>query len=118
MKDSDRRLVAGLLALGGLVAAGLAFWQAKEAQGADLRAFIGGGGRGGDRTVMWLLIGAAALMLLGALLAWLSAGRTTSPAIAPLAPGWYDDPDSVTHLRYWDGVKWTDKRAAKSGDSP
>jgi len=113
--DSNRRMLAGLLAVGGLVAAGLAFWQGKVAQGADLRAFIGGGGRGGDRTVMWLLIGVAALLLLGALLTWLSSGRAVAPSKPSLAPGWYDDPDSPKRLRYWDGSAWTDKRADKDG---
>jgi hypothetical protein len=28
-------------------------------------------------------------------------------------PGWYDDPDSGTQLRYWDGSDWTDQRKPK-----
>jgi len=28
-------------------------------------------------------------------------------------PGWYDDPDSGTQLRYWDGADWTDQRKPK-----
>ena len=33
-----------------------------------------------------------------------------------VAQGWYDDPSSPTHLRYWDGVRWTDQTATKSQD--
>ena len=25
-------------------------------------------------------------------------------------PGWYDDPASPLHVRYWDGTEWTDDR--------
>ena len=28
-------------------------------------------------------------------------------------PGWYDDPESAIHLRYWNGVEWTDNRQPK-----
>ena len=28
-------------------------------------------------------------------------------------PGWYDDPDSGSQLRYWDGSDWTDQRKPK-----
>ena len=28
-------------------------------------------------------------------------------------PGWYDDPESALHLRYWNGVEWTDDRQPK-----
>lgn len=35
-------------------------------------------------------------------------------------PGWYSAPDRVGHLRYWDGVQWTDQyqAAAPSPTSP
>jgi hypothetical protein len=29
-------------------------------------------------------------------------------------PGWHDDPNDPTSLRYWDGTEWTDNRAPKS----
>lgn len=29
------------------------------------------------------------------------------------ASGWYDDPDDPTHLRYWDGILWSDRRTPK-----
>lgn len=29
-------------------------------------------------------------------------------------PGWHDDPNDPTSLRYWDGAQWTDNRAPKS----
>lgn len=29
-------------------------------------------------------------------------------------PGWYTDPADPTHLRYWDGGRWTDHRARSS----
>ncbi len=32
-------------------------------------------------------------------------------------PGWYDDPDSGTQLRYWDGSDWTDQRKPKPPES-
>jgi hypothetical protein len=28
-------------------------------------------------------------------------------------PGWYDDPDSGSRLRYWDGSDWTDQKKPK-----
>lgn len=28
-------------------------------------------------------------------------------------PGWHDDPNDPTSLRYWDGAAWTDQRAPK-----
>ncbi len=111
--DSNRRRLAMFLAIGGVLAAGLAFWQGEAAERSDMVAAIGGFGRGGDRTVMWLLIGVAALLLLGALLAWLSAGRQAGVSSPQLSPGWYDDPDSPKSLRYWDGVRWTEKTAEK-----
>lgn len=33
---------------------------------------------------------------------------------AALTPGWYDDPQSPTSLRYWDGMAWTDRTADKT----
>lgn len=27
--------------------------------------------------------------------------------------GWYDDPESAIHLRYWDGTQWTAERSPK-----
>ena len=32
--------------------------------------------------------------------------------------GWYDDPQDPTHLRYWDGVLWTDHRTPKAPPAP
>ena len=29
-------------------------------------------------------------------------------------PGWYDDPDDVTRLRYFDGLVWTERTMAKT----
>jgi len=37
---------------------------------------------------------------------------TTPPA------GWYDDPESPTHHRFWDGANWTDHRSHKNADPP
>jgi hypothetical protein len=28
-------------------------------------------------------------------------------------PGWHDDPNDPTSLRYWDGFQWTEQRAPK-----
>ena len=113
--EQGRRTLAIWLLFGGLVSAALAFWQAKEAQGADLVAALGGG-RSGDRTLMWILVGATAIFLLMALMTYLSANRQvgTGYAVADaLVPGWYDDPDDPGRLRYWDGRVWTDKTADK-----
>jgi len=30
----------------------------------------------------------------------------------PTPPGWFPDPDGTPNLRLWDGVRWTDQRAA------
>lgn len=32
--------------------------------------------------------------------------------------GWYDDPEDSTHLRYWDGVVWTQHRTPKDPPAP
>lgn len=32
-------------------------------------------------------------------------------------PGWYDDPESGTQMRYWDGSDWTDQRRPKAPGS-
>ena len=34
------------------------------------------------------------------------------------APGWYDDPSSPTHLRYWDGVRWTEQVTVRPPGAP
>lgn len=35
------------------------------------------------------------------------------PVAAPaIAPNWYPDPTSPGLMRYWDGARWTDQRAA------
>lgn len=31
----------------------------------------------------------------------------------PTPPGWHDDPNDATLLRYWDGSQWTDDRSPK-----
>lgn len=115
MENNSRRTLAVVLLLGALVTGALALWQAKRAQSADLVAQLGGFGRGGDRTVMWVLIGATAVLLIGALLSWLSTGRPNATTSGPpiLAPGWYDDPENHKRLRYWDGATWTDRVAEK-----
>jgi len=33
-------------------------------------------------------------------------------------PGWYDDPESGLHIRYWNGAEWTEDRRAKPPGSP
>lgn len=33
-------------------------------------------------------------------------------------PGWHDDPQDPTSLRYWDGNQWTDNRAPKPTAEP
>ena len=38
------------------------------------------------------------------------------PPVTP--PGWHDDPDDSTSLRYWDGSAWTDDRAPKPPAPP
>lgn len=41
-------------------------------------------------------------------------GPPPLPPPSPNAPpGWHDDPDDPTSLRYWDGSRWTDQRAPK-----
>ncbi|MDQ1249042.1 MAG: hypothetical protein QG597_3416 [Actinomycetota bacterium] len=66
---------------------------------------------------MWLAYGAAAVFVIGAIVSWVStSGESAKPTYVPtprLVPGWYDDPESPTRLRYWDGERWTDKTADK-----
>jgi len=33
-------------------------------------------------------------------------------------PGWYDDPQDPTQLRWWDGSRWTDRRQPRSAAIP
>jgi len=35
-------------------------------------------------------------------------------------PGWYQDPDTATQMRYWDGSEWTEERKPlpPGGSSP
>lgn len=117
--DKDRKTLAIMLGIGGLVTVVLAFWQGEVAERADMVSRLSGSSRAGDRTFMWILIGATALLLIGALVTWISIGRPSSQTSSTpsLVPGWYDDPDSPEHLRYWDGSTWTEKRASKNGPS-
>lgn len=69
---------------------------------------------------MWLMYALAGILILGAIIV-LAAGSTTpssgEAAQTPkpaLVPGWYDDPDTPTRLRYWNGSEWTSKTADKA----
>lgn len=33
------------------------------------------------------------------------------PEMTKVAAGWYPDPEQIESQRYWDGHKWTDRRA-------
>jgi|GEM_PF-2796931 len=113
--NETRRGVSILLFIAGCATAGLAFWQANVAQSSD-RLAVWLGGRGGDRTVMWVLIGATAVLLFAGLITWLStnsSSTTGTTAVATLVPSWYDDPEDPEKLRYWDGTLWTEKIADK-----
>ena len=33
-------------------------------------------------------------------------------------PGWYDDPEDATQLRWWDGARWTDRRQPRAAVEP
>lgn len=33
-------------------------------------------------------------------------------------PGWYEDPELAETLRWWDGLRWTDQRAAATPQDP
>jgi hypothetical protein len=37
----------------------------------------------------------------------------TVAVTSAVAPGWYPDPVSPVHLRFWDGSGWTDRRAPR-----
>lgn len=34
------------------------------------------------------------------------------------APGWYDDPNGMPTLRWWDGQQWTDQLAPRPAAQP
>lgn len=46
--------------------------------------------------------------------------RNTAAMTDPSRPpaGWYPDPADVSLLRWWDGTRWTDDRAARPADGP
>jgi hypothetical protein len=42
----------------------------------------------------------------------------TDQAIRVVAAGWYEDPASSTHVRWWNGVAWTDHTREKPATAP
>jgi hypothetical protein len=45
-------------------------------------------------------------------------GRVTDQATRVVAAGWYEDPSSAAHVRWWNGVAWTDHTREKPATSP
>lgn len=45
-------------------------------------------------------------------------GRVTDQATRVVAAGWYEDPASATHVRWWNGVAWTDHIREKPATPP
>ena len=69
---------------------------------------------------MWLMYALAGILVLGAIIVLATSSASAGSANAvqtvrpALVPGWYDDPDDPTRLRYWDGAAWTSKVADKT----
>lgn len=45
-------------------------------------------------------------------------GRVTDQATRVVAAGWYEDPASTEHVRWWNGVAWTDHSREKPDTPP
>lgn len=45
-------------------------------------------------------------------------GRVSNAWPVPTPPGWFPDPHGGIALRYWDGVRWTDRTAVPAGVPP
>lgn len=103
-----------VLTVVGLSAVALGFFLNWRAAGDARVSAISGSSGSADKTLMWVVFGVAALCLIGAAIAWFTrAAPAGTGKASSLVPGWYDDPESSLHLRYWDGQLWTEKTVEK-----
>ena len=78
----------------------------------DRKVWVAVGTNRRDEFVEVLLAGIAAAR---ARVAQADAAYAASPETVLAAPGWYDDPEDPTGLRWWDGGRWTEYRAPRPG---
>ena len=58
--------------------------------------------------------GVGILLILVAVLLLIIPTKVEVVTSSTLTPGWYDDPESPSRVRYWNGKAWTDKSADKT----
>jgi hypothetical protein len=114
-----RKVIAIVLGVLGAGAIGLAiFLQYEDNATNRVNSILGetGGSNALQEGLMPPLVvgGVGVLLILVAVLLLIIPAKVEVVTSSTLTPGWYDDPESPSRIRYWDGRAWTDKSADKT----